>query len=136
MAEKCMTELRYEGGKVVSLFESHPPIDVAGLSKVSEIPEAWSPVHLLASAVESCFLVTLLSIAEKMKIGIKSYASTAECVITAPDGKHHEVTEIILRPTFHLEDDADRLRLKLLVQKSEEYCPVKNSLKTKVRIEI
>lgn len=134
--EKFMTELRYEGGKVISLFESHPPIDVVGMSKAKDIPEAWSPPHLLLSAVESCFLITLLSIAEKMKIGIKSYASTAEGIIAAVDGKHHEISEIILRPTFHLENEADRLRLKLLVQKAEEHCVVRNSLKAKVRIEV
>lgn len=133
---KFMTELRYEGGKVVSLFESHPPIDVVGLSKVSEIPEAWSPEHLLASAVESCFLITLLSLAEKMKIGIKSYASIAEGVISSADGKHHEIGEITIKPTFHLENEEDRPRLKLLVQKAEEYCPVKNSIKAKVKVEI
>lgn len=137
MAEgKFMTELRYEGGKTTSLFESHPPIDVDGMSKVSNIPEAWSPPHMLLAAVESCFLITLLSIAEKMKIGIKSYASTAEGVVTAPDGKHSEVGEITIRPTFHLENDEDRPRLKLLAQKAEEYCLVRNSIRTKVRIEI
>ena len=137
MAEdKFMTELSYEAGKIVSLFESHPPIDVAGMSKAKEIPEAWSPPHMLLAAVESCFLVTLLSIAEKMKIAIKSYASTAEGVIGAPDGKHHEVSEITIRPTFHLENEEDRPRLKLLVQKSEEYCLVRQSLKTKVKIDL
>ena len=137
MAEgKFMTELRYEGGKATSLFESHPPIDVDGMSRTAEIPEAWDPPHMLLAAVESCFLLTLLSIAEKMKISIKSYASTAEGVIAAPDGKHSEVAEIVLRPAFHLENDADRPRLKLLVQKAEEYCLVRNSVKSKVRVEI
>jgi uncharacterized OsmC-like protein len=133
---KFMTELRYEGGKVTSLFESHPPIDVDGMSRVVEIPEAWDPPHLLTAAVESCFLITLLSLAEKMKIRIKSYASTAEGVIAAPDGKHSVVSEITIRPTFHLENDEDRPRLKLLVQKAEEYCLVRQSLKTSVKIEI
>lgn len=133
---KFMTELRYEGGKVTSLFESHPPIDVDGMSKVAEIPEAWDPAHLLAAAVESCFLITLLAIAEKMKIKIKSYASTAEGIVTSPDGKHSEISEIILRPTFHLEDEKDRLRLKLLVEKSEEYCLVRNSIRSKLTIEL
>lgn len=137
MAEgKFMTELRYEGGKTVSLFESHPPIDVVGMSKTKDIPEAWSPPHMLLAAVESCFLITLISIAEKMKIGIKSYASTAEGVVASPDGKHSEISEIVLKPTFHLENDEDRPRLKLLAQKAEEYCLVRNSLKTKVKVEI
>ena len=136
MGEKFMTELRYEGGKIVSLFESHPPIDVVGLSKTKDIPEAWSPEHLLMSAAESCFFITIRAIAEKMKIGIKSYASTAEGIMSAPDGKHHEVTEIVIRPAIHLENEADRLRLNLLIQKSEEYCVITKSLKTKVRVEI
>jgi len=135
-AEKLMTELRYEGGKAVSLFESHPPIDVVGMSKVSQIPEAWSPPHLLVASVESCFLLTMLSIAEKMHIRIRSYASTAEGTLVSPDGKHHEISEIVIRPTFHLEDEADRLRLKLLVQKAEEYCLVAKSLKTKIKVEV
>jgi organic hydroperoxide reductase OsmC/OhrA len=135
-AEKLMTELRYEGGKTISLFESHPPIDVVGMSKVSQIPEAWSAPHLFVASVESCFLLTMLAIAEKMHIGIRSYASTAEGVLVSADGKHHVIGEIIIRPNFHLVNEADRLRLKLLAQKAEEYCLVANSLKTKVTVEM
>jgi uncharacterized OsmC-like protein len=134
--EKIMTELRYEGGKTVSFFENHPPIDVVGSSKVSGIPEAWSPPHLLLAAVESCFLLTALIIAEKMRLTIKSYSSIAEGTITAGDGKHYEITEIIIKPVFHLENDSDRPRLRLLAEKALQYCVVENSLKAKVKVEM
>lgn len=134
--EKITTEIRYEGGKTTALFETHPPIDLVGLSKVKEIPEAWSAPHLLVAATEGCFFLTVLALAKKMHINIQSYSSTAEGTLTSADGKHEEIGEIIIRPTFHLENEADRLRLKLLVEKSEEYCYVTRSLKTKVRVEI
>lgn len=135
-AEKIMTELRYEGGKTVSLFENHPPIDVVGGSKVSKIPEAWSPAHLLMAAAESCFFLTALAIAEKMHLPIKSYSSIAEGTMFADDGKHYEITEIVIKPTFHLKNDSDRPRLKLLVEKAMQYCVVEKSLKAKVKVEI
>ncbi len=134
--EKITTELRFEGGKIVSFFGNHSPIDIMGFSKVMSVPEAWSPPHLLVAAVESCVLLTTLMIAEKMHIRIKSYSSTAEGLMSSDDGKHYEISEIILRPTFHLENEQDRSRLNLLVKKAQEYCLVSNSLKTKVKIEI
>lgn len=136
MEDRIMTELRHEGGKTVSLFENHPAIDVVGGSKVSEIPEAWSPAHLLLAAAESCFLLTTLAIAEKMRLPIKSYSSIAEGTMFADDGKHYEITEIVIKPTFNLENDSDRPRLKLLIEKAKEYCVVENSLKAKVKVEI
>ncbi len=136
MSEKLMTEFRSEGGKIVSLFENHPPIDVTGMSKAKDIPEAWSPPHMLVAAAESCFYLTLSALAEKMRIGIKSYSSTAEGIVTSSDGKHYMINEIILRPTFHLDNEEDRLRLKLLVEKAKDYCLVAQSLKTAVRVEL
>lgn len=133
--KKIMTELRHEGEKTVSLFESRPPIDIAGLSKMSETSTTWSPPHLFVASVEACFLLTAFSIAEKMRIKIKSYSSTAEGVISSGDGNHHEISEITIRPVFHLEDEKDIPRLKTLAQKAEQYCLVGRSVRTKVNVE-
>lgn len=134
--EKLMTETRYEAQKPQSLFENHPPIDLATISNVKEIPEAWSPPHLFIASVESCFLLTMLEIAKKMHINITSYSSIAEGLVVKEDGKHKEVKEITIRPTFHLEKESDRLRIKMLVEKAEEYCMVSRSMKAKLKVEL
>ena len=138
MAEEqvLITETRYEAEKSQSFFENHPPIDLATISQVKEIPEAWSPPHLFIASVESCFLLTMLEIAKKMHINIISYSSTAEGLVVKEDGKHKEVKEITIRPSFHLEKESDRLRLKMLSEKAEEYCMVSRSIKTKIKVEM
>lgn len=133
---KISTSLKFEGGKIYSLFDSRPGIETVGLSKISGNLNAWSPPHLLLASIESCFLLTMFSIADKMRIGIKSYSSTVEGDIASEDGKHYEVKNVVIRPRFVLDDEDNRSKLKILAEKAGEYCLVAKSLKERVRIEL
>jgi organic hydroperoxide reductase OsmC/OhrA len=134
-ATTITTEMRFDGNQSESFFDSHPSIALEGLSGIAGSNEAWSPPHLFVAAVESCFFLTMLPIAEKMHIRIATYASTAEGHLTRPDGKHTEVAEIVIRPKVSLVDEADRAKLGQLMKLAEEYCLVARSLKTALRIE-
>ncbi|MFH1874739.1 MAG: OsmC family protein [Pseudomonadota bacterium] len=130
------TELRYEAGKTTSLFENRPPVDLVGLKNFEDHPQEWTPPHLFLASIESCFLLTLLSIAEKMRIKIKSFSSTIEGKVSSADGKHQQVTEIVIRPSVKTESETDHVKIKMLCEKAEEYCLVARTLNTKVKIEI
>lgn len=134
-AIKIQTGMKHEGGRTKCTFSGHADLTVEGMTGIEEHPEAWSPPHLLVAATESCFFLTLLAVAEKMRIGIESYVSTAEGALTSTDGKHKEVSEIVIRPTIAFANEADRAKLPQIYKVAEEHCYVARSLQTKIRIE-
>ncbi len=135
-AKTITTELRYEAGKTTSMFENRPPIDLVGMTNFKEHPQEWTPPHLFLASIESCFLLTMLSIAEKMRIKIKSYSSTIEGQVLSQDGKHQQVTNIVIRPAIKTENDTDKDKIKTLCEKAEQYCLVARTLNTQVKVEI
>ncbi len=121
-------------GVIDAGFENAGPIKVAAKSILEKHPGAWSPVHMLVSAAETCFWVTFSMIAEKAHLGIKSVESEAEGVMESKDGKHFAITGIKIRPTVRLVNESDRPRLPELYKKAEEYCVVGNSFNFKVEV--
>jgi organic hydroperoxide reductase OsmC/OhrA len=132
---KISTGMKHEGGRTKCTYSGHADLTVAGMHGIEDRPDAWSPVHLLVAAMESCFFLTLSAVAEKMRIGVESYASTAEGQLTSADGKHKEVSEVVIRPTIKLKNEEDRAKLPQLFKIAEENCYVARSLKAKLRIE-
>ena len=132
---RIQTGMKHEGGRTKCTFAGHADLTVAGMTGIEDHPDAWSPPHLLVAATESCFFLFVVAVAEKMRIGIASYASTAEGLLTSADGKHKEVSEIVIRPVVKLMNEADRAKLPQLFKVAEEHCYVARSLSATVRIE-
>ena len=130
------TTLKYSDDKVLASLESKPEIELTGLSDWKEKVLAWTPPHELVSSVEGCFLLTLLEVAKKMRVDIRSYSSSASATVVSHDGLHHDIAEIVIKPQVELVDESKRSRLEKLFATAEEYCVVARSLKVKVRIEL
>lgn len=131
------TRLLWQGGSICSAsFDGVLPVKVAAKGLLPRHPGAWSPVHMLVAAAETCFFVTFQMIAERARVEFISYESEAEGKIETKDGKHGAVTAITIRPKITLKDRNDEARLPALFKKAEEYCTVGNSFNFKVNIEI
>jgi organic hydroperoxide reductase OsmC/OhrA len=128
------TGFGFDGKVSRSLFEGHPPIEMAGMSAIEGAPRAWSPPHLFIAAVESCIFLTIAAVAAKMRIEIRGYSSSAEGVLSSADGKRKEFSEIVVRPRFEFANPADASRIPDLARIAEEYCYVSRSLKSRIRI--
>ena len=128
------TELGFSAGETKCMIDGKVPVCVSGLSSMAE--GSWSPPHMLVAATETCFFLTLQYVVNKMHLNLLSYSSTAEGKLTAPDGKHTEVSEIIIRPKIEIEGGADKAKLEKICSMAEDYCLVAKSLKSKVMIEI
>nr|HPQ81139.1 OsmC family protein [bacterium] len=102
---KIITGMRHDGGKTKCVLSGHADLYAAGLGEIDAHPEAWSAPHMLVAAAESCFYLTLVAVAEKMRVEIESYSSTAEGLLTSADGKHKEISEITIRPSIKLKDE-------------------------------
>ncbi len=130
------TSLVYENGQTKSLFEGHPDIQTENLMRIKENPQAWTPPNLFIASVESCFFLTLMGTAKKMRVDIVNYSSTAEGVISSDDGTHKQFSQIIIKPKIKIADESQREKLPKLCELAEEYCYVVRSIKTPVKLDL
>lgn len=91
----------------------------------------WSPEHLFTSAVSSCYMTTFLSIAEKSKLEFSKFSCSAKGTLDQIDGVF-AMTEITLEPVLTILNESDRDKALKLLEKSETYCLISNSIRSKV----
>jgi len=95
--------------------------------------DAWSPEHLLGSAVASCILATFLSIARASKLEIRGYDSTATTTMDKVEGSFR-IISVALDVRITVASEKDRERAARMLEKAEKMCPISNSLKTGVTV--
>jgi peroxiredoxin-like protein len=96
---------------------------------------SWSPEHLLVAALNSCYMLTLLAIAENSKIALTTFSSTATGKLEkVPDGGF-QITEIVLKPKLGIAFASDSARLPRILEKAKENCFVSNSIKSAIKLE-
>ncbi len=96
------------------------------------VPGIWSPEHLYAAAISSCYLATFLAIAENFKLPFKDFRCTTVCQLELVDGRYL-ISKASIRPTLALENLADdRAKAIRVLEKSKAACLVTNSMKTDI----
>lgn len=95
------------------------------------VPNIWSPEHLFVASVNVCLMTTFTAVAENSKLEILSYSCEAKGKMEKLDGKFM-FSEIQLEPVIKLKFEKDIERAERILHKSENICPVSNSLKTKI----
>ena len=95
----------------------------------------WTPEHLFAASVNSCFMMTFLAIAEYSKLPIVSFRSTATAKLEKVQGAGYQFTEIVIKPTFVIASPQDLARTPRILEKAKENCFVTNAIKTPIKLE-
>ncbi len=91
------------------------------------------PEHLFVAAAEICLANTFLFFADKARLNIQSYSSTAEGVLEqAPEGGFR-FGEIVIRPVIRAA--ADSARVDQMMDRAHRYCLVSRSMSCPVRVE-
>lgn len=99
------------------------------------VPNIWSPEHLYAGAINSCFMTTFLSVAENSRLEFESFECKTEIKMERIE-KQFLITEAIIKPVLKLVDpEKDSNRAMRVFEMSNKYCLVTNSMKTKVFME-
>jgi len=91
----------------------------------------WSPEHLFAASVNSCFMTTFLAIAENFKLEFESFNCTACAKLEQVDGKYL-MTEINICPCLVILNESDIDKAGRVLQKAEQACLISNSIKSTV----
>lgn len=98
------------------------------------VPNIWSPEHLYAAAINSCFMATFLAIAENSRVEFDAFECKTQIKLEVVEGKFL-ITQAEVRPSItlrHPEKDSDRVMRVL--DKSKAHCLVTNSMKTEVEV--
>ncbi|MFN8674238.1 MAG: OsmC family protein [Candidatus Sericytochromatia bacterium] len=89
-----------------------------------------NPEDLLASSISSCFFMTFFAIANKAKIGLKSYESNVEVHVGGEKVKSAE--KIVFNLKMDCESNPEKDKLMELCQKAHKYCIIANSVKAEL----
>lgn len=94
----------------------------------------WSPEHLFASSVSSCFMTTFVAISEYSKMDFEDLNVQATARLGKVDGKF-AVSEIILKPELVISDEKFADKARRIMEKAEEACLITRSITTEIIFE-
>lgn len=91
----------------------------------------WSPEHFFVASVSSCLMTTFLAISEYSKLEYLSLDIKAVGKLEKVDGKFM-ISEITLKPTLTILDEAQAAKAERILHKSENACLISNSIKSTI----
>lgn len=95
----------------------------------------WSPEHLFAASLNTCYMLTFLAVAENSKVPLVSFSSTAKGKLEKVAGSNYQVTEIVIKPRVVIASANDLERVPRILEKAKENCFISNSINSKITIE-
>ena len=130
------TEIEWKGDKDLQVASGKLPAIAAGAPPEFKGREGlWAPEHLFVASLNSCYMLTLLAIAEFSKIAIVSFSSSAKGKLEKVAGGTYQVTEIVVKPRVVIASATDLTRMPRIFEKAKENCFVSNSIKSAINIE-
>lgn len=112
-----------------------PTIKVATPPEFGGPENIWTPEDLLASSVATCILTSALFFFDRAKIQLRSYKSNATTTM-AKTSTGLAITGIKVEISIEVEDPAQEEAVRKVVEQAEQTCPISNSLKCPVELEL
>ena len=129
-------EIEWTGDKDVKLSSGKLPVISAGAPPEFKGREGnWSPEHLFVASMNSCYVLTLLAIAEFSKVSLVSLSCTARGKLEKAQGGGYQITEIVVKPRIVISAANDLARMPRIFEKAKENCFVSNSIKSAIIVE-
>ncbi len=120
-----------ENKGILSANDAAGAIQVATPAAFGGKGKEWSPEHLFLGSVSSCFMTTYLLFARKSELEVSRFECNIIGQIELTDGKY-QFTHINIFPKIYVADEALKEKAKLVLQKTQQYCLVANSIKAKM----
>jgi peroxiredoxin-like protein len=109
-----------------------PTLEIGAPVEFKGRGDAWTPEHLYAGSVASCFMLTFLALAEHSKLELASLSIAAKAKLSNVDKTGYQITEVILTPTVVVTCAAAVQRVETLLLKAERSCFIAASIKSRV----
>jgi organic hydroperoxide reductase OsmC/OhrA len=111
-----------------------PDIVVGSPPEFKGEPQWWSPEELLVGSLNTCLLLTFLTLAQARGLTPVSYASEADGLVENREGKYR-VTAVTVRPSVAVKDQAELETARTVMENVEAHCFISNSITAKVTLE-
>ncbi len=110
-----------------------PNIIVGSPPEFKGKPDNWAPEELLVGSVNTCILLTFLTLIQGRGLIPEGYESQAEGLLENVDGKFI-MTEVTVRPRITVKNEADIKPTREAIESAESRCFMSNSVKAKVTV--
>ncbi|HEY6293879.1 MAG TPA: OsmC family protein [Terriglobia bacterium] len=111
-----------------------PEIEVGSPPEFRGEESVWSPEHLFVTSLNTCLMLTFLSLAERRRLEVAAYQSSAEGLLENVDGRY-KITAITVRPQVTLKSETALDAAREIMGKVEENCFISNSITSKVDLQ-
>jgi organic hydroperoxide reductase OsmC/OhrA len=109
-------------GKRIPLVVTPPP-------EFGGADSEWSPEHLLAASLTSCYATTFFYFARLFKIKVKNFSLEAEMEVEKDDQGPFSTTRFILHPQIEFGGNVSNELVTKILEKTKKYCIITNSVK-------
>lgn len=110
-----------------------PSIVVGSPPEFKGEPDIWAPEELLVGSLNTCMMLTFLTLAQAKGLTPVGYESEAEGLLENIEGKYR-ITEVTVRPRVSLKGKAELERAREIMERVEAQCFISNSIKSKITL--
>jgi organic hydroperoxide reductase OsmC/OhrA len=110
-----------------------PNIVVGSPPEFKGEPHIWAPEELLVGSLNTCMMLTFLTLAQTQRLTPAGYESEAEGLLENVEGKYH-ITEITVRPRVTLKSKAELEPARKAMESVETHCFIANSINARVTL--
>jgi organic hydroperoxide reductase OsmC/OhrA len=115
------------------LAAGRPNIVVGSPPEFKGEPGIWAPEELLVGSLNTCMMLTFLTLAQAQGLIPTGYESEAEGLLENVEGKYH-ITEVTVRPRVTLKSEAELEPARKTMESVEAHCFIANSINARVRL--
>jgi organic hydroperoxide reductase OsmC/OhrA len=110
-----------------------PDVVVGSPPEFKGDPSFWAPEELLVASVNTCIMLTFLTLAQAKGLTPAAYESDAEGLLEHVEGKYR-ITEVAIRPRVSLKSQPELERARAVMEGVEAQCFISNSVTSKVTL--
>jgi organic hydroperoxide reductase OsmC/OhrA len=111
-----------------------PDIPVGSPPEFRGDGKSWAPEELLLGSVNTCILLTFLSLIQNRGVTLVAYDSEVEGLLEHKEGVH-QMTEVTVRPHVTVASEAELATAREAMAQVEPRCFISQSIKARVTVE-
>ena len=94
-------------------------------------PDNWAPEELFVASLNTCMMLTFLTLAQARGVSVLGYATDVEGVLENVEGKYR-ITEVAVQPRVTLNSRAELESARKAMEAVESHCFIANSINGRV----
>src|SRR5262245_24459762 len=140
VAKRAYKSFRYRANTVWGIARrgtlsasGKPDIVVGSPPEFKGEPDIWAPEELLVGSVNTCMMLTFLSLAQARGLTPVGYESEAEGLLENSEGRYR-ITEVTVRPRVVLANKTELEVANKTMEAVEAHCFISNSIRAEVKL--